>query len=69
MAYDDKLADRIRKALTDFPDIKEKEKMGRLSFTLNGKMCVRVNNNDMMIRCQPEMTEELLYKKGQGVMK
>jgi hypothetical protein len=31
---------------------------------INNKMCVGVDNDDLMIRCLPEMNDELLSKKG-----
>lgn len=39
--------------------------MGGVSFMVNGKMCVGAHSgNGMLLRCEPEMTEELLLKKG-----
>lgn len=59
------LANRIREALAHLSDVKEKPMMGGLSFMVNGKMCVRAHRNDeLMLRCKPEMTDELLLKKG-----
>ncbi len=39
--------------------------MGGVSFMVNGKLVARAHSTgDMMLRCKPEMTEELLLKKG-----
>ncbi|MBX9851808.1 MAG: TfoX/Sxy family protein [Cytophagaceae bacterium] len=66
MAYNEKLADRIREALADIPKIKvEERKMFRgVTFMVNGKMCVSVSNDNMMCRMDPEIHEEALEKKG-----
>jgi len=37
MAYNEKLADRIREQLADLPNIEEKEMMGGLTFMYNSK--------------------------------
>ena len=64
MPYNGDLVKKVRKTMAQYPEVEEKEKMGGLSFMLNGKMCVRVQDNDLMVRCKPEKTEELLAKKG-----
>lgn len=65
MAYNENLVGRLRKALSDVPHVKEQEKMGGVSFMVNGKMCVRAHSDgNLMMRCPPENTEELLTKKG-----
>lgn len=65
MAYNEGLANRIRKAFSSVSGVKEQEKMGGISFMMNGKMLVRAHSDGtMMLRCKPEMTELLLQKKG-----
>ena len=64
MAYNEKLADRIREALTGFPRVEEKKMMGGLTFMVNGKMCVGIVNNDLMCRIDPDVYETALKKKG-----
>ena len=64
MAYDEKLADRIREALSKIKAVDEQAKMGGISFMVNDKVCVRVFNDEIMLRCEPEQTDELLTKKG-----
>ena len=64
MAYDEKLADRIREILVDQPVIEEKQMMGGLAFMVNNKMCVGVIKDDMMARIDPDVFEEAIEKHG-----
>ena len=66
MAYDTKLADRIRAYLVDFPKLKveEKKMFGGLAFMVNGKMCVNVSGENLMCRFDPNLQEEVAEKKG-----
>lgn len=64
MAYNEKIADRIREALVDTKNLVEKKMFGGVAFMVNDKMCVGVDKDDIMLRCEPEMTDELLSKKG-----
>ena len=64
MSYNEQLADRIRKALAKNSDVTEKKMFGGLAFMVKDKMCVGVDKDDLMLRCAPEMTGELLSKKG-----
>jgi TfoX/Sxy family transcriptional regulator of competence genes len=50
MSYNTKLADRIREALVDQPEVEEKEMFRGICFMVNGKMCVCVSGNEMMCR-------------------
>lgn len=66
MAYDIKLADRIREYLGQFPEfeIEEKKMFGGLAFMVNGKMCVNASGQNLMCRFDPTLTEELAEKTG-----
>ena len=66
MAYDTKLADRMREYLAQFPSVKiEEKKMFRgLVFMVNGKMCINVSGENLMCRFDPALTKELSGKKG-----
>lgn len=64
MVYDEKLADKIRQHLKGTKNLAEKKMFGGIAFMVNGKMCVGVDKNDMMLRCEPEYTDELVVKKG-----
>ena len=64
MAYNEKLADRIREQLAELPNIEEKEMMGGLTFMYNNKMCVGIIKDEMMCRIDPELHEESVEKTG-----
>ena len=64
MAYNEKLADRIRERLAELPKIEEKEMMGGLTFMVNGKMCVGIIKDEMMCRIDPEIHEMAIEKTG-----
>lgn len=64
MAYDEKLADRIRESLVDIPKVQEKFMFGGVCFMVNGKMCIGVVKDEMMCRIDPQMDEIVLEKEG-----
>lgn len=64
MAYSEELADKIRTALARVRKVAEKRMFGGIAFLVNGKMCVGVDKADLMVRCDPERTDELLSKQG-----
>ena len=64
MAYNEKLAESVRKAFYHLPRVEEKKMMGGLTFMINGKMCVGVLKDDLMVRIDPEVYEAALQKKG-----
>lgn len=64
MAYSEKLADRIREAIADYPNVEEKFMFGGVCFMVNGKMCIGVVKDEMMCRINPDVYEEALHKNG-----
>jgi TfoX/Sxy family transcriptional regulator of competence genes len=66
MAYDIKLADRIREYLLEYPKLKveEKEMFRGITFMVNDKMCVCVSGDNLMCRIDPELQEEVAEKIG-----
>lgn len=66
MAYDTKLADRVRDYLVQFPErkIEEKRMFSGLAFLVNDKMCVNVSGNNLMCRFDPALQEEVAEKRG-----
>jgi TfoX/Sxy family transcriptional regulator of competence genes len=64
MAYDEKLAARIRQALAYLPEIEEKKMFRGVTFMVNGKMCVSVSGDEMMIRFDPALQETVAEKNG-----
>jgi len=68
MAYNEKLANRIRERLENVKKVKEKEMMGGLTFMVNDKMCIGIIRDEMMCRIDPSLQEEVLSKKGCRIM-
>jgi len=64
MAFDEKLNDRIREALSDVPKVEEKYMFGGTCYMVNGKMCVGVVKDEMMCRIDHDIYEEALEKTG-----
>ena len=62
MAYDEKLADRIRRALGPQDDIEERKMFGGVAFLRAGRMFVGIAGDDLMVRVGPERYEESLGK-------
>ena len=60
MAYNEKLAERIRKILKRRRNVCEKKMFGGLAFLLNGHMFCGVNKNNLMVRVGPERYDEAL---------
>lgn len=68
MAYNEKLADRIRERLSALPRVEEKEMMGGLTFMYNKKMCIGIIADEMMCRIDPEKQDEALARRGCRIM-
>lgn len=68
MAYNEKLAVRIRKTLSEVKSMKEKEMMGGLTFMVNDKMCIGIIKDEMMCRIDPDLQEAALEKTGCRIM-
>ena len=65
MAYDENLADRIRRVYREKKVFfEEKKMMGGLCFMVNNKMCTGILKDDLMARIDPEVETEALKKKG-----
>ncbi|MEI7801689.1 MAG: TfoX/Sxy family protein [Bacteroidota bacterium] len=64
MAFDEKLGDRIREALTEIKNVEEKKMMGGLTFMVNDKMCLGIVKDELMVRLDPEIHEAAIKIKG-----
>ena len=64
MAYDEKLANRIRESLEKLDNIVEKEMMGGLVFMYNNKMCVGIIKDELMCRIDPEIHNSVVEMNG-----
>ena len=69
MAYDEKLADRIRTTLSEMNvgHIEEKKMFRGMSFLVNGKMCLSVSGDEFMLgsirkrRKRPQQIQALAH--------
>lgn len=64
MAYNEKLADRIRRALGHLQEVEEKKMFGGLAFMVQGKMCVTAGADRIMCRIVPDLHETVIDKEG-----
>lgn len=53
MAYDERLAARIRALLADRADVSERKMFGGLTFMVSGNMCCGVNGDELIVRLDP----------------
>ena len=60
MAFDERLAERIRGTLGRRKGVVEKRMFGGVAFLLNGNMCVGVHKTELMVRLAPEETDAAL---------
>lgn len=63
MAYDDKLAERVRLALAATPGLSEKKMFGGLCFLIGGNMACGIVGEELMVRCGPDAYEGALANK------
>jgi len=64
VAYDEALAERVREALGDNPEITERKMFGGIAFMLSGNMAVGVSKEDLMIRIDPDDQDEAIAQPG-----
>lgn len=65
MAYNEQLADRTREIISlSHKNLEENKMFGGLCFMVNGKMCVGVEQERLMVRLDPERYDEAMEKEG-----
>ncbi len=64
MAYNESLADRLRVHLASQEDLEEKKMMGGLTFMVNGKMCIGIVKEDLMVRLNPDIHDHAIEQNG-----
>ena len=65
MAYNEKLADRVRELISvSHKNIEEKKMFGGLCFMVNHKMCIGVEAERLMVRLDPNKFDEAMEKEG-----
>jgi hypothetical protein len=62
MAYDEKLAPRIRALLSDRGGVAERPMFGGLTFMLDGHMCCGVNKDELIVRLDPAEEDAALAR-------
>ena len=62
MAYDEELAQRVRRLLGPLENIQERKMFGGLAFMLNGNMCCGVERDNLVIRTGPDTYEDALAR-------
>jgi hypothetical protein len=62
MAYDEGLAQRVREALVERPDVTEKKMFGGLCFLLGGNMCCGIVGEELMLRVGPDAYDDVLAR-------
>jgi TfoX/Sxy family transcriptional regulator of competence genes len=68
MAFDEKLAERIRESLASRRGVTEQKMFGGIAFMLNGNMASGVHKNDLIVRLDAERHEKALKDKHAGAM-
>ena len=63
MAFDERLAARIRSQLGKKKGLTEKKLFGGIGFLLNGNLACAVRKDEMLVRVAPEKTDDALAKK------
>ena len=65
MAYNEKIADNTREIIAEtHKHVEEKAMFGGLCFMVNGKMCVGVEKERLMVRLDPAKYEDVIEKEG-----
>ena len=65
MAYDERLAERIRDLLPDGVEVTEQKMFGGLAFLVGGNMAVAASGQGgLMVRVDPDASERLVAKSG-----
>lgn len=60
MAFNERLADSVRRQLAGRSGLVEKKMFGGLAFLINGNMSVGVHGNELIVRIAPETTDAAL---------
>jgi len=62
MAYDEKLAGRVRTLLAKRKAIAEKKMFGGVAFLLSGNMCCGIHGEELIVRVEPAETDRALAR-------
>jgi hypothetical protein len=62
MAFDERLADRVRGIIGEDPRLHERKMFGGIAFLLDGNMCVGLVDDDLMVRVGPDAYDDALSR-------
>jgi TfoX/Sxy family transcriptional regulator of competence genes len=69
VAYDEKLAERIRALVADEPDLTEQKMFGGLAFLIGGNMAVAASGQGgVLVRVDPAESDRLVATTGASLM-
>jgi TfoX/Sxy family transcriptional regulator of competence genes len=64
MAINEKLTNRVRELLADVANVEEKKMFSGIAFMVDKKLCIAVRSDNIMLRIDPAMHDELVEKSG-----
>ena len=67
MAFDEKLADRVRRQVGKRDGLSEKKMFGGLAFLLHGNMSCGIHRNELIVRIDPAAADSALSEPGARV--
>ena len=64
MAFDEQLAERVRKAVKGQAGLVEKKMFGGIAFLIDGNMSVGIHGDELIVRIDPDETGAALKEPG-----
>jgi TfoX/Sxy family transcriptional regulator of competence genes len=64
MAINEKLTNRVRELLADVDKVDEKKMFSGIAFMVDEKLCIAVRCDNIMLRIDPAIHDELVEKPG-----
>jgi TfoX/Sxy family transcriptional regulator of competence genes len=69
VAYDEALAERIRRLVAGEPNVTEKKMFGGLAFLVGGNMAIAASGQGgVLVRCDPAQSDDLVAKTDASLM-
>ena len=69
MAIDEAMIEKVRKALARIPKVEEKKMFRGITFMVDGKMCLTVGDERIMVRLDPELHAAAVKRPGAQTVK
>ena len=64
MAINEKLTNKVRECLADVDKVEEKKMFSGIAFMVDEKLCIAVRNDNIMLRIDPALHDELVEREG-----